>query len=127
MNVVFLFYLVAGSSFGPNCAAVEAWLGKWPLILLACSHTLIQAMVPPGAGALYQVSVTAGSQSYTYTAERYSYAKPVIDSVSLGDQSTLPTTGFMADGQRAFITLYGSNFGPSTSALTVVYAGEPLP
>eukprot|EP01105_Mastigella_eilhardi_P003242 TRINITY_DN1417_c0_g1_i1.p1 TRINITY_DN1417_c0_g1~~TRINITY_DN1417_c0_g1_i1.p1 ORF type:complete len:1967 (+),score=307.88 TRINITY_DN1417_c0_g1_i1:76-5976(+) len=101
---------VTGQNFGNDTSLVTVTVGGGLCILVSVSHTRVICTAPAGVGSVplnVMVNGQSGSSGLQYTA-------PIL--VSDVRYSTLTLGGR--------ITLYGANFGPSTSELTVYVAGK---
>jgi hypothetical protein len=86
-------------------------------------------LVPAGGGMLLSLSVVVGGQVTLYPSSTFSYLSPSISGLAVGPDSAtsellpsstaLPTTGFWEDGTAAVVHVYGSNFGPNSTSLSV--------
>ena len=117
----------AGLELGPSCAGLSARLGRWNLILQNCATTSILAVVPAGAGSNLMLSLNVGGQTVSYFGRNFTYAPPVIMSMtSPGTVQPLlmPTTAILNDGTVAYVVIQGTGFGPAASSLAVFY-GTP--
>ncbi len=113
---------IVGTNLGTNCSVVTAWVGQYPLVPVACNATTVEARTTPGAGVAGTVTITVGGVGGIVSAAAqsvFAYAVPVVTSVI--SAGPLPTLGFVSAGVPSNVTLTGSNFGPASATLLVVF------
>ena len=88
-------------------------------------HTEIVATVPAGSGGSMDIYLTIGGQVATGAAA-FSFSPPTISSVtSISTGPTWTATGYDAysSTEGAWVTLTGTNFGPSGTMEALTFGG----
>ena len=115
---------VTGTNFGAASSPLAVTFGTpsgSKLVPIVCTrganpHTQLSCPTPPGIGALYALQVSLGAQTlvapFGGTALLgFSYAPPIITSVTGLGQKNGPTSG------NALLQITGENFGPVSGVL----------
>ncbi len=110
-----------GLNFGPvPTGASSAFIGTYQCaVTLVVSDSLITCTVPAGAGNALGVEVVAAGTPGATLAAIFTYDAPNV--TSLAPAGPYPTSLTTANG----ITLFGSNFGPNGTTVTVSLGTYP--
>ncbi len=103
-------FVLDGANFGPfvNRTRVTASVPAGEMEALNCTlltpHTRLQCLLPPGAGAISQFTVTVLGQSVSWPVSGLVYAPPVVSSVAPAALGT--------DVSSQAVRVTGTGFGP---------------
>ncbi len=107
---------ITGSNFGLGVAAVTIGGVSCPLEGATQTHSSLVCRVAVGTGMGKQISVTVNGQSTTFSGT-FAYSPPTLTSTFV--PAFLPTAG------AAMLTLAGSSFGQTVSAVSVTIGASP--
>jgi hypothetical protein len=118
--------LVNGTNLGPGDPRplVDAvWYGSGGIRynLASCAvlvpHTQLRCLSSPGVGSGHRLSISVMYQASSMSSDVLAYREPTLTAVF---PAVVGTSG-------GVVTLNGTDFGPSGSAISVLCNGEPLP
>jgi len=118
---------IIGSSFVLGGSMPSAFVGGRDCPVTSASETEIECTLPSGSGRDLDVVVTNDIGAPSFPARLLSYSPPSISSVGgCTDDGTGSTTSCARNG-GTYLTIQGSNFGPSGASKSVVTGGVSCP